>query len=218
VVSATRWWLAPLTACLAAAIHFGLNVPGRLPDPPPPPSAAKPKAAPAPKPPKPAPRSDADLARLLETWSSKPIDEEPVDTVWGRKWQGVVGRAVTAARKAAFAGSPDEPHLVLRSSKCHTVRCRLEIAGGTETELELLLQALRTLQVGGKPLWRAFAVLPDAPGEAGPARVVIASLSADGIDGGKIAAPGAGAGGSGAGAGAGSEPEAGGKAGAPPKG
>jgi hypothetical protein len=204
VVSATRWWIAPLTAAVAGAIHFGLNVPDRLPDPPAP-SAARPKAAPAPKPPKPAPRSEAELAGLFATWSSKPIDEEPVDPVWARKWQGVVGRAVTAARRAAFAGSPDEPHLVLRSSKCHTVRCRVEIAGGTDAELELLLQALQILQVGGKPLWRSFTVLPDAPTEGGAARVVITSLTADAIDGGKIAA-------------AGSEAEAGGHAGTPPKG
>ena len=168
----------PLLAAAAVGMHFWLNVPSpqvrrSLAE------QAEQRAKPKPKPerPKPKPRpttnsaeprTDAELARLLKKFDRVDFDEEPVESTWARRHQGLVNKAVVVARKQAFEGAPEEPRVIVTGTRCRTIRCRFVLRSPYAHELELLDQALSRLEDEDGPLWRAYASERIEPPQGAP--------------------------------------------------
>lgn len=189
-----RILLAPAMAALALGLHFGFNVPDEVHvskrD-----QGAKRRAGRHGKGRKARskdfePRSDADLARLLRRYSRVDFDAEPVVARWARRHQALVNKAVIVARRKAFEGAPEDPRVIVSSTKCRTVRCRFLLRSPYAHELDLLDRALKRVRVGGDSLWRDYASERVDPPEGGPANdsylQVTVAFKADEIEGSEL--------------------------------
>lgn len=152
--------LPPLLAAGAVGVHWWLNVPEKILESKSDQGAKNKKKKKARnKPRRPArekARSPEELEADWEAWRGTPFDEEPTRSVWARRNQALVNRAMVIARQAAFEGAPEKPRVVLETVKCRTVRCRFVLRSPYAHELDVLADALEGLQADGQPVWRSF--------------------------------------------------------------
>ncbi len=155
-----RWRIARIVAALALAgtafgVHMWLNVPDhpvvvapRDQDKKKPPQANRGNREPTP------PRSEAELEEAWSQWSGVPFEEEPMRGRWSRDMQNMVNKAVVVARKAAFAGAPEEPRVIVTGTQCRTIRCRFVLRSPFEHELDVIAKSLERVTYDGEPMWR----------------------------------------------------------------
>lgn len=74
-----------------------------------------------------------------------------------------VNEAVLVARKEVFAGTPEDPRLVVSGTQCRTIRCRFILRSPFEYEPRLVIDALRRQTYDGEPLWRMVESEPTDP-------------------------------------------------------
>ncbi|MEX1362604.1 MAG: hypothetical protein AB1Z98_05720 [Nannocystaceae bacterium] len=153
--------LPPLLVAGAVGVHWWLNVPDKILESKGDQGAKKnkKKARNKKKPRSPArerARSPEELEADWEAWRGTPFDDEPTRSVWARRNQALVNRAMVIALEAAFEGAPEKPRAVLETVKCRTVRCRFVLRSPYAHELDGLAEALEGLESGGQPVWRSF--------------------------------------------------------------
>lgn len=159
-----RMLLAPILAITAVGVHFILNVPSertisdnkrqaedqRKRD-----EAERRAKAPSPKTPY-TPRNGAELARLEKQYRGTPFAKEPLISEWSRKGQSFINRAISVARKQAFADMEKRPTVSIRELRCRTVRCRFIVRANTQDIANQFVSTFKELKPEGKSIWRAF--------------------------------------------------------------
>ena len=166
------WRVVRIAAAFALAgtafgVHMALNVPKER-------VIAEPKDQPKPKK---GPerggraerlpeRSDAELEKEWARWSTEPFEEEPTRGRWSRDALSMMNKAVVVARKAAFAGAPEDPRVIVTGTECHTIRCRFVLRSPFEHEIDMLTKALERVTYDGQPMFRevvAETIEPPTP-------------------------------------------------------
>ncbi len=170
------WALAPVLASLAVLLQWIIDVPkaemitredeaadkddkddddSSESDADPTPERPKSRARKAPKPkpkpkPKPEPRTEEQLAKLRETWSSRPLEEEPVDPLFRRANEALLRSVATHARTEALGRREPVP-MQIRPT-CRTLRCALELCGDRAL-IDEVAELLPRANVSGTSLW-----------------------------------------------------------------
>jgi hypothetical protein len=146
-----EWLLPPLLALAAIGFHFVVDVPHhpmllREDDEP-----EEQKTTTAARTPRPfRARGAAYIERLRKSWSTKPIDAEPIEPRFAEHHEDLL-RALL--RKAEAAVMPiDEPLLVSVRATCHTIRCELEFCAPSELA-EAIVERLPGCTIRGRALW-----------------------------------------------------------------
>lgn len=104
------------------------------------------------------PRTPEELDADWEVYRETPFDEEPTRSTWARRTQALINRAMVVSRRHAFEGAPEDPDVTLVSAKCRTIRCRFVLRSPLRNELEMLSDALGSLECEEGPVWRDFQV------------------------------------------------------------
>jgi hypothetical protein len=148
------WLLPPILAVLAIALQLAIDVPHHTMEPreddeeieAPPARTTAATRTPRPW----SARGAAYVERLRNSWSARPISEEPVDPRFAAHHEELL-RAVV--RKAEAAVAPhDEPISVRTHATCHTIRCELEFCAPIELA-EGIVEHLPKFMVGSQTLW-----------------------------------------------------------------
>jgi hypothetical protein len=164
---ALRIAAAFVLAGAAFGVHMWLNVPEvrvvEKPKEPPKPKKGPERGGRAERMPE---RSQAELDEAWSRWSGEPFEEEPTRGRWSRDAQSMMNKAVVVARKAAFAGAPEDPRVIVTGTECHTIRCRFVLRSPFEHEVDMLAKTLERVTYDGEPMFRevvAETVEPPTP-------------------------------------------------------
>ncbi len=178
-------WLFPPAAILAAfGLHWAINVP---PGPLPPPGQKEEPKKPEPKdkdkdkkgrdaadkePAEPlipftTPRSPGLLTQTWAAYDDVDFAKEPTFEAWSAAHRPLISQVVAAARTHTFKGRTPLPSVSTSSVECHTMRCSFVLTTAEKADLELMLETLDGLLLGGATIWHRF--LPD-PVELEPSK------------------------------------------------
>lgn len=156
-----EWWLPPLLALAAIGFHLLFDVPRH-------PMVTREQAeleqaeqvqetTTAARTPRPyRARKAAYIERLRDSWSARPIDEEPIDPRFAEHHEALL-RAVLRKIEAAIMPL-DEPVLVSTRASCHTLRCELEFCAPTKLA-ERIAERLPNAKIRGRALWHELREL-----------------------------------------------------------
>lgn len=201
------WALAPVLAGLAVLLQYIIDVPkarmiGRddtspakhddsqadgdpTPDKPKP-RPRKRKSKSKSKSQKPKPRSLEQVQQLRETWSSRPLEEEPTDPSFRRSHETLLRGVATRARSQALAKRNPIP-LQIRPT-CRTLRCALELCGDRAL-VDDVAELLPRANVAGASLWHELREVDPTrrpakhePTDAYRCRRWIVDFALDGVD------------------------------------
>ncbi|MFO7565926.1 MAG: hypothetical protein R6X02_25005 [Enhygromyxa sp.] len=152
------WWLPPALAVLAIALQLAIDVPHHemLPrevnEPKPP--AKTTTAARTPRPWR--ARGAVYVERLRNSWSSRPIADEPIDPRFAEHHETLL-RAIVRKAEAAVTPFEELMHVSARAT-CHTIRCELEVCAPTPIAAGIA-EHLPNFTVGDRALWHELREL-----------------------------------------------------------